>query len=395
MSLWLKWRAQFEAATPPSLESIHRNLYQEINSVSQADCNSMATILNNLIKDFSFSKYANDLVEQIIIASNSLDESMIGEIGVKEGSLKIQSKALSSAWADYRTIQNQLKQTTDPLLYSQGLESLQSAKAKALSISGKLNSLRGQLLESFLQNIGQILQQELPDLVNAGTNEALNELLKNNLQISGDLNLTQTQGQTRSSVDIVIGDEFIKTISSQNKVDVTIPSPFSDGHEWFISAKNYSSLMHNIHLLSNASLIGLISQGMPASANKYVYNALTIPSAQSGWLSANLNQIKKIFAIQALAGQKASEIKANVLCLSLGNVKDPIRFISIGSLLSDVFNSDLTDQAFIFSPQLETSLPLGDGEARQESIFEALNNFTVSVELSKDFMKLNYLRKLT
>lgn len=398
MSLWLKWRAQFEAATPPSLDKIHQDLYNEITGVTQQDCNNLATILNKIIRDSSFEVYSKKLVEQIVNASNTLDESMIGEIGVQAGSLKLQSSGLSSAWGSYRSIQAQMAQVTDPVLYSALEQDLGTAKARAMSINGTLNSLRGQILESFLAGFGQVFQQELAPIAEAGVDEILSTFVKNSssfFQVLGNVSPTKTQGSAKSSVDIIIGDEYIKTISSSGKVDITLPSPFSDGKDWFVSAKNYSSLSHNLHLLGSGSLIGLLSQGMPAQANKYVYNALTIPSAQSGWLSANLDQIKKIFAIQALTGQKANEVKANVLCLSLGNVKNPIRCISTGSLLSNIFNQGLTSKAFIFSPQLESSLPIGDGEPRSENIFTTLNNFTVSVELSKDFLKLNYIQTLT
>ena len=415
MSLFLQWKEQFEKAGPgPDLASIYDKLNTQIKGPSQSQCNFVAELLNQVIQENSFDEYANEILRQIEKASSSLSENSL-QLSESSNNFKITSKEVGRAWAAFYAKEKEIEENEKMLKNTQGAyNELEQLKKIALSANAKLNQARGQFLESFLHGFSLILQGELNSVANNAVGSLLaefNQGVKNNdVQLLSGLvdlgmktivssrDLSKTEGSLRGgSVDVVIGEEKIKTISSQQKVDVTIPSPFLDGVDWYVSAKNYSTL-RNINILGKGSLVGLISQqGMTASESKYMYNALTIPSSKSGWVSSNMDQMKKIFALQALTGQKATENKANVLCLTINDRKKPFRIISIPSLLEKIFekNSTMAKSAFIFNPELESSLPIGDTDARDASIFNALNNFVVSVELSKAVLTLQYINQLS
>ena len=400
MAIWLQWEAQFKRAKEPNLEKARKRLMNQIQGKNiQKECNTMASILNQIIHSNDFDNFSNQLLQKIIQSSN-IDTNSLGDINFKTNRGKsagfaLKSSEASAKWAQFYSLSNSMSKEQQRMMLADPNSQLSQIKLEAQRLSGKLTSLKGQILESFLYAIGAAVEAEAIDMAENRATEIVVDLIKTklpNILISGGEDLIKTQGSKSSSINITIGDTFIKKISSQGKVDTEVPSPFLDGTKWFASAKNYSSL-RDIELLGKGSIIGLISQGFNSKESKYIYNAFTIP--ESNWTSVNMHQLKQIFAIQALIGQKADEVKANVLVLSINNNKNPIRVISTYALLDKIFNdTKMSHTAFKFNPQLESLLPTGDSSARQQQPNNILNNMVISISLNRSAVTAKYISQL-
>ena len=401
MSLWLQWQKQFSQAKPPALQKVRDNLLQQIEGQNiQAECNMLSQTLNSLIRSVEFQQFGNDLLNTIVANSN-IDLSSLGQISFKTSkgmnqNLALKSSAASAKWREFSTLASTMSQEQKKMELANPESSLAIKRAEALSLNGKLNHIKKQLMESLLLAVNNTFEAEAIEVAEQGATNTLAELLKTklpNILISGGEDLLHTQGSETGQVRVVIGETYLKTITTQKKVDVTVQSPFLEGSKWYISAKNYSTL-RDIDLLSKGSLIGLISQSFDARGAKYIYNAFSIP--ESDWTSVNMHQLKQIFAIQALTGQKAGEIKSNVLALSLNDRTNPIRIISTYALLQKVFNdTQMQNVAFKFSPELSNTVPVGTSGSRKNEPNKLLNNIAISIALNRSAITASYVATLT
>lgn len=400
MSLWLQWQAQFKRAKQPDLNKIRKRLLDQIEGKNiQQECNNMSNILNQIIQSNDFDQLGNELLAKVVEASN-IDLNTTGQISFKTGAnknLSIKSAEASAKWREFYQTANKMTEIQKQQALANPDSTLSAIKRDAQRLSGMLNPIKGQLLESFLYAIGAALEEEAVNVAEASSTNLVVDMINKNLKnviINGGQDLVKTQGGEQSTISVIIGDEFIKKIHSQGKVDVTVPSPFLDGTKWYASAKNYSSL-RDVEILGNGSLIGLISESfIKPKESKYVYNAFSIPDSE--WTSVNMHQLKQIFTIQALTGQKSNEIKANALVLSLNNLKKPIRVISTYALLNKIFeNNKDFGSAVKFKPQLESLIPTGDKTARTMEPNNILNNMNISIALSKSVLSLKYIKNLT
>ena len=400
MSLWLQWQKQFSQATPPVLQKVRDNLLQQIEGQNiQAECNMLSQSLNSLIRSVEFQQFGNELLNTIVTNSN-IDLSSLGQISFKTSkgmnqNLALKSAAASAKWREFSNLANTMSKEQKKMELANPESSLAIKRAEALSLNGKLNHIKKQLMESLLLAVNNTFATEVIEVAEQGATNALTELLKTNLPnvlVTGGEDLLRTQGSETGQVKVVIGDTYLKTITTQKKVDVTVQSPFLNGSKWYMSAKNYSTL-RDIDLLSKGSLIGLISQGFDARGAKYVYNAFSIPD--SDWTSVNMHQLKQIFAIQALTGQKAGEVKSNVLVLSLNDRVNPIRIVSTYALLQRVFNdTQMQNTAFKFSPELSNTIPVGTSNSRKNEPNKLLNNIAVSIALNRSTIMARYVATL-
>jgi hypothetical protein len=85
---------------------------------------------------------------------------------------------------------------------------------------------------------------------------------------------------------------------------------------------------------------------------------------------------------------------ANVMVITINNNTKPFRIISISALLNSLFENNNLD-AILFTPNLDSSLPLGDTGARTSADIEAIKNLKVDATLSKAVLTISYLSKLT
>ena len=396
MSIWLQWQAQFNAAQPPQLQKIRDKLISQIEGQNiQQECNVLSNILNQIANDASFESFNKELLQQVLLASNSSMIKELGEISFKKNSaFGLKSSVIAEKWQQCRILSAQMTEEQRKKELSDPNSTISKLRAEAYSLLSKLNKIKGQYLESYLQALSHTFQGEAIGVAEQSAKNIVLDFVKQkipNMVLTPED--TITQGQQSSTIDVIIGNEYLKTITSQNKVDVTIPSPFLNGTTWYASAKNYSNL-RDIELLGKGSLIGLISQGFgPGKESKYVYNAFTIP--ESDWTSVNIHQLKQIFAAQALIGQKNSETKANVLVISINTNKNSIRAISTYALLEKMFNDTVIENGFKFNPILEATLPIGDGGARLNEPDKILNKMTISIALNRQVIMAKYIATLT
>lgn len=405
MSLWLKWKAQFIEAEKPNMVAIKTRLLDQIQGdIFQAECNELAKKLNKLIHDVSFEGMSQELLNKIVEASN-INLDSLGNIDFKrkydskqKANFALTSSELEAAWRQLKKASEGLTEEQKKIQLKNSESDLSKWQKIVNQLEGSLNNIRGQIFESYLNAIGETIKLYSKDMIESVATNEVDNLLKLLKSKMGEViiqkgdELVQTEGADSQKVDIIIGDTYIKTIDSKKKVDVTIPSPFQDQQSWFISAKNYSKL-RNIDLLSNGSILGLLSQGLTPQESKYFYNAFTIPS--SNWTTKNIHHIKQIFAIQALSGQKANETKANVLVLSINSNKDPIRVVSIKSLINKIIKDKTQDSTFIFSPELNSLIPSGDTDARNELDIKKVKDYNISIALNRVVLYLSYLKQLT
>lgn len=354
----------------------------------------LTQLLNQLAHDSSFQNFSQQILNKTIEAVN-FDTSALGEIEIKQGQgFGLKSSEISAKWQQCAILAKQMSEEQRKKEFANPDSQISILRAEALSLMGKLNSIKGQFLENYLQAMSAIFKTETKAVGQQAAINTIADFVKQqipNMKITSDITLTQ--GQQTSSIDVIIGDEYIKTVTSKGKVDVVMNSPFMDGQKWYVSAKNYAHL-RDIDLLGNGSLIGLISQAFgPGKESKYVYNAFTIPD--SNWTSVNMHQLKQIFAIQALTGQKNEEIKSNVLVLSINTNKNPIRVISTYALLEKVFNdTNMAQNGFKFRPELESVLPIGSGGARMNRPDLILNQMSVSIALNRSALTAKYVTSL-
>lgn len=399
-TLWLQWEKQYKKYKKDNdcsnkLKDVHKEMLRQINlTESQAECNAIANKFNHLIHQNGFDNFQQNLLKKL---NEEMQFDINGENKVSfigKNNFRITSQRLEINKQEYLNQLKRFQGTKEELVQvlNDKESDLYKLKKAVDSENGRLNTIRGQVLESFFKIVSELGNETINKMAEDKLEELMGLL---NIQLLNSKKLSQTKGNDTESINVEINDELIKVISSKIKVDVTLPSPMGGKEEWHSSIKNYSAV-RDISLVSNASVIGMISQGMKGngSLQKYVYNAFTIPSDKGEALdSASLNNLKKMFIIQALSGQKVEETKANVLILSINNSKNPIRIISI-PLLYKVGLEDLKLGLFKFKPEIEEMLPAyNEKTSRPENVFDMVNALTVSVELSKETIKVSKLKE--
>ena len=390
-SFWLRWKDQFENyGIEPNLGDYHKVMMEQIGGVSQAQCNLVAKGLNEALSLLSSENndWYNQLGEAVVEASDISENSL-----KVSDSFKVTTSDLSAAWGRYNQLKKQFDQIPQELQSTQAINDLNSAKHLALSLQGKINIFKGQILESFLASLSETFSDIASNVAQDNINEIINNFVQG-IKTADFKAVAKTEGsQKNKTIELLIGDQKFLMQGAQQKVDVTLPSPFQSEKSWRISAKNYSSL-RNIHLLSGGSFLRLVYSGIQPQNNdtfKFLLNALTIPS--SNWTNANLNQLKKIFMIQAIAGGQLNNM-ANVMVITINSNKNPFRIISISALLNSIFETNNLD-AILFTPKLESSLPLGNTDSRTQTDIEEIKNFKVDAILNKSVLTISYLSQLT
>lgn len=390
-SFWLQWRKQFENyGVEPNLTDYHKVMMSQISGVSQKQCNFVAKGLNEALSLLSTenNEWYNQLKEAVVSAGDISEDSL-----KVSDSFKVTTSDLSVAWGRYNQLKKQFENIPQELQSTQAINDLESAKHLALSLQGKINNFKGQILETFLTGLSETFANITSNVAQNNIDEVINQFAQG-IKTANFKVVTNTEGSQRNeSIKLSIDDETFIMQGAQQKVDVTLPSPFQSESSWRISAKNYSSL-RDIHLLSGGSFLRLVYSGIQPQNNdvfKFLLNALTIPS--SNWTNANLDQLKKIFMIQAIAGGQLNNM-ANVLVITINANKNPFRIISIAALLNSIFETNNLE-AILFTPELESSLPLGSIKSRTNADIEAIKNFKVGATLSKSVLTLSYLSQLT
>lgn len=285
-------------------------------------------------------------------------------------------------------------------LVKENWDDIKQLETAAFSAFGKLANAQGKMLEYFLTYLRGTIKEDITNLAQEQVDSLVAQVL-DSASANASGGMKGTEGDKQLSYSMTFNDKEI-IVESPQKTDAIFSFPYADGseQELTVSAKNYSRL-RDVKLLDNAKVIGLIDQAAGGgSGAKYLYNAMTIPSA-----NFNYDMLNKIFLIQALTGQKANEVKSNVMVLYLGSNKNPFRVISTTSLLDNILSDPnallgttagkMMAAQFIYEPSPPPVGEGGVGSPRKASDWDALENLTLSVLLSKEVLKLSYLKQLT
>ena len=367
-----------------NLAKIHKNLLASIPKIDDDSISGLETLLNNIISDSQFSEQE---VERKILArlptaintevEQAVDTSLNNFQATGGFSVDYNNGKASAAWQEYYTKAAEYKKMPTEI----NAKKKKDALTEALKLQGRLNTLKGQLFESFIQAVLKSAPEPTNELVQNTVNDLINYVDKSNTPIT-------TQGKQQYNTVITIGEDTVK-YSSQGKVDVQGPSPFKKSETMFVSAKNYSQL-RDISLLGKGNVLGLLEKWNNATNDDIVYAAQVL-SKKGAYSTTGYNLIKKIFSIQALSGSNSQD-RANVLITNIkSRKKHPIRVIGVSQLLNKIGEEQAqSQQYFIFNPD-----PFNAELEEEESAQNYLKNLKLSIKLSKEALKVKFLNALS
>ena len=366
--------------TKPNLNNVVSRLRKNLTVLKpKAKVEELEEALNQLVLDNT--NFTDETVNQIyarlpqVLAKAGENNNII----TVNNRFQVSSQEASTAWAEYIRLRNQYSQEASNI----DIERLESAKTQAIAATAKLNTIKGQLFESFLQATLPIINNTADGMVAQVANE-LTDMLQNT---TGPIS---TQGSQHSSVTYTFNGKTT-TVSSQGKVDVQVKSPLLDGQELFVSAKNYSKL-RNIGLLSKANVLGLMA-AWPNTSDDMINYACQVLTKNKEIDNADNDILDKIFIIQALAGSKsAQDAGANLLITNIASRKQrPISVMYIPDMITElVEESEDFHRNFIIEPENRFQ----NFAANEEAENYLQKQLRLSVHLDKEVLKNHYLRQL-
>lgn len=371
----LQWwhRYAWQNASQPvvELESARQKLMSEIQlNADSTKLQSLEDILNNIMTSNTFNKAAQEVL-------NKIPTKIDSAINVTKN-LGVTTAESEDLWSQYKTklshYENNLAQGINDL---SEVAEVEAAKKRAISLQSSLNNLRGQVLESSLDIL-------LP-LITTSSNTMIDQTIDNMLETIKGKKDVKTKGSTSNDIEYYLDEEKV-TISTQGKIDVEAKSPFIGEDDILkISAKNYSRI-RNIHLLSGASVAGLISQWPTNNeVQNYYYNALGYGTVEV------FNAAKLLIGTQALAG-KGGEDLSNILILNVRNREKPIKVISIRQLLETIGQQQL-GEPFIIDYHGLPSLGADEEVSSAQEFAQKAKKVTVNVQLARAYIANEYARK--
>lgn len=370
--------------TKPNLNNVVSRLRKNLTVLKpKAKVEELEEALNQLVLDNT--NFTDETVNQIyarlpqVLAKAGENNNII----TVNNRFQVSSQEASTAWAEYIRLRNQYSQEASNI----DIERLESAKTQAIAATAKLNTIKGQLFESFLQATLPIINNTADGMAAQVANE-LTDMLQNT---TGPIS---TQGSQHSSVTYTFNGKTA-TVSSQGKVDVQVKSPLLDGQELFVSAKNYSKL-RNIGLLSKANVLGLMA-AWPNTSDDMINYACQVLTRNKEIDNADNDVLDKIFIIQALAGSKsAQDAGANLLITNIASRKQrPISVMYIPDMITElVEESEDFHRNFVIEPENRFQSFAADKEGKIAAENYLQKQLRLSVHLDKEVLKNHYLKQL-
>lgn len=370
--------------TKPNLNNVVSRLRKNLTVLKpKAKVEELEEALNQLVLDNT--NFTDETVNQIyarlpqVLAKAGENNNII----TVNNRFQVSSQEASTAWAEYIRLRNQYSQEASNI----DIERLESAKTQAIAATAKLNTIKGQLLESFLQATLPIINNTTDKMTAQVANE-LTDMLQNT---TGPIS---TQGSQHSSVTYTFNGKTA-TVSSQGKVDVQVKSPLLEGQELFVSAKNYSKL-RNIGLLSKANVLGLMA-AWPNTSDDMINYACQVLTKNKEIDNADNDILDKIFIIQALAGSKsAQDAGANLLITNIASRKQrPISVMYIPDMITElVEESEDFHRNFVIEPENRFQSFATDKEGKIAAENYLQKQLRLSVHLDKEVLKNHYVRQL-
>ena len=269
-----------------------------------------------------------------------------------------------------------------------------------------LSNMTGELLERVLETVGSACYAAGAEVGSLAVSDVLNSL--------GTQSVTQkTLGAQERHVSLSLDKKQGAIVfDSQGKVDVKIPFP--DGTEMAISAKSLGRMSQQVHLVTDANLMGLIA-GSGIASSKFGYSALTVYTGGATYSEQSSNAtfmlFKKMLAMQALSGTTdQKDDLANYMVFQVGNTDKPhFRVVSMRYFINEDNLSNNISQ-FIQLKFNPNPLPMGANTyiennpnqqvtklntgkiryPRSEATLEALFSAQVSVTLKSGFLNQLY-----
>lgn len=370
------------------LQQVHKNMIKRIEGgLSKAQCQQLAAALNSIQNEMNYDTNRKKFTTALNKAFGYTNIQVNKNLSVSSGAAK-------KAWNEFRNYSNQLKQSADGFTEEGKEELLKKARAEAK----KTRKQTGQAFESFLQGSiqsinslkEQVVDENLKDIVDI---QAPN--IVKNITSSSKKNLKnlKTAGAKNTRMTFYFGEEEI-SVSSQQKVDVSAPNPFSEDplNTLHISAKNLSSLNH-INILGGGKALSMIHSwpNINDTISTFYANLLTLYSFE-GDLYERYKEMKLAFGIQSLIGHKNNgDPYANTFIVNVRNRKNPIQVIPIKALLENILTSQDKYNAFIVD---HTKVKLnGPSRTGQENLTEQLKSIVVNTQLNKQYLSIRYLNK--
>lgn len=371
------------------LQQVHENMIKRIEGgLSKAHCQQLAKALNSIQEEMNYEKNRKKFTTALSKAFGYTDIQVNNNLSVSSGVAK-------KAWNEFRNYSNQLKQSADGFTEDVKEELLKKARAE----SKKTRKQTGQAFESFLQGSIQSINSLKEQVVDENLKELVDIQAPNivkNMTSSSKKNLEnlKTAGAKNTRMTFYFGEEEI-SVSSPQKVDVSVPNPFSEDplDTLHISAKNLSSLNH-INILGKGKALSMIHAWPDINDNVSTFyaNLLTLYSFE-GDLYERYKEMKLAFGIQSLVGHKSNngDPYVNTFIVNIRNRKNPIQVIPIKALLENILTSQDKYNAFIVD---HTKVKLnGPARTSQEDLTAQLKSIVVNTQLNKQYLSVSYLKK--
>lgn len=360
----------------PSFNKVKKGILDEISNTREiAEAQMVANALNKIhqgLEDFPKEYNLSEL-----LAQKMEKENLLKGLTFDKASLNVKSQERNKLVAELKDIENSIKSYETTSEYYKNLVEEKSETIKKIqSIDGKLNKIRGDILEGFLQYAMNYAIQE----ITINTEDILEKMTE---ELRSSTNL-----KTMGSFSQLSGGKI--SVSSQGKIDVSINGPNEE--VWNISAKNYSS-QRDLHLLSGANgaaIVGVWETWDPPLAN-YYRNAISVWAPGGKKIDSLIEESKMIIGIQALVSQKTSGFVNYLIVYVRSRKKNPFIVIPLKQYLNKIMESPNKDFPFKlewqakFGDEDRTSLPiLRDKENRNPQVAErALDTFQIKSVMLK------------
>lgn len=380
------WFQTFEQLDPADSQSLikvrEKILKQALAKTSAVECKQIKNILNNLLEAQKEEKIEGKTIGQLIAERMEKEDLMEGvEITGGLGVISHKEKS-NEALAKYNTLMKEYKESIKNLEgeISDPPEDAKEALRIFLQEQGRLNKIRGDVFEGFIQLAMETIKEQVEDLSNIEVNNLLKDV---------------EQSLLSTKTFKTAGSEHVKTgksgSSSQGKIDISIiqEGPFKE--DWNITAKSYSK-MRDISLLSGGNAPEII--GVWPASNKvknYYKNAISVWSPGGKGIDNYLKETEKIIGIQGLVSHKGTAF-ANYLILYIRNKKkDPIMVIPIHEYMKKILE-DPKENPFIVNFQSRFEI---DGVEKEIKNLPALNkNISRTPKIAKQVFENLKIKKV-
>lgn len=359
----------------PKFDIVKDKILSQIATTREiVEAQKVANALNQIhqgLQNFPENYNLSELLAQKMEKKNILEG-----LTFDSTSLNVKSLIRENLVKELKNVENSIKSyEITSKEYTELVEKKSMMIKNIQSIDGRLNKIRGDILEGFLQYAMSYATQEIEINAEKILTEMTQELIAStNLKTIGSF--SQPSGGKMS-------------VLSQGKIDVSIKGPNEE--IWNISAKNYAS-QKDLHLLAGANGAAIIGVWETYDSNlaNYYRNAISVRAPGDKNINNLIEESKMIIGIQALTSQKTSGF-VNYLIVYVRSRKNPFVVIPLKQYLNKIMEKPNKDFPFKlewrakFGDEDRTTLPILRGEEkRSPKIAErALNTFQIKSVMLK------------